>query len=67
MLTEQPADSPDGRQWGFLISQEATRQEELTGFAVISFDFETDCTMNIVYISKLISEMLDTAWSPYCL
>ena len=41
MLAEQRGDSPDGRQWGFLISQEATRQEELTGFAVISFDFET--------------------------
>ena len=62
MFTEQPADSPDGRQWGFLISQEATRQEELAGF-----DFETDCTKNIVYISKMVSEMLDTAWSPYCL
>ena len=36
-LAEQPGDGPDGRQWGFLISQEATRQEELTGFVIIVF------------------------------
>ena len=36
-LAEQPGDGPDRRQWDFLISQEATRQEELTGFAIIVF------------------------------
>ena len=38
MLVEQPGDSPNGRQWDFLIRQEATREEELTGFHTISVD-----------------------------
>ena len=60
ILAEQSGDSPDGRQWGFLISQETTRQEELTGFAVISFEFETNYVqLYNVHASTLISKMLD--------